>query len=283
MKTKTMRKTIYIVCALVTLLLAGCGKSGKDNKPAFEEQLAGAWQLSELDGAGPENFDLYMELGSDDKFSVYYRVDQAGYQLYTGDYTASATTLSGTYKSGSAWSNSYVPSLDAAKNILTLVSKATPTRTVVFVRISIPSEVKSGATAGDDRTMPAPTSKRVVGEWHLSEWSGIAPGDFDFDAYIALNEDRSFSIYQKVEQLKYQLYTGTYSVTNTILSGVYTSGSNWGSSYTASLDADNRTLTLVSSTGVTETSVYVRESIPSNVRSGVRAMSVRSEVFKPLL
>ena len=59
----------------------------------------------------------------------------------------------------------------------------------------------------DKKDNNTPLAKQLVGEWRLTSWTGQAPQVFD--AYIAF-DGGSFTIYQKIESVKYQKYTGSY-------------------------------------------------------------------------
>ena len=58
----------------------------------------------------------------------------------------------------------------------------------------------------DKKDNNTPLAKQLVGEWRLTSWTGQAPQVFD--AYIAF-DGGSFTIYQKIESVKYQKYTTT--------------------------------------------------------------------------
>lgn len=121
----------------------------------------------------------------------------------------------------------------------------------------------------DDDNGSTPYYSRIEGEWHLSVWNGAAPADFD--AYVAFNTDRSFVIYQKVEKSTWETYTGSYLLDDVTLSGVYSDGTSWGSSYKTAFDEKKKTLTLTSMTETPEVSVYASEAIPASVKDGAKA------------
>ena len=52
------------------------------------------------------------------------------------------------------------------------------------------------SSKGDDAS---PLAKQLVGEWHLVSWNGAAPGVFD--AYVSFASDKTFEIYQQIEQV----------------------------------------------------------------------------------
>ena len=103
------------------------------------------------------------------------------------------------------------------------------------------------SSKGDDAS---PLAKQLVGEWHLVSWNGAAPGVFD--AYVSFASDKTFEIYQQIEQVGYQKYTGSYLIGNKMLSGKYSDNTPWGSSYEVSFDESGNTLTLVSDPSVGE-------------------------------
>ena len=127
----------------------------------------------------------------------------------------------------------------------------------------------------------SPLAKQLVGEWHLVSWNGAAPGVFD--AYVSFASDKTFEIYQQIEQVGYQKYTGSYLIGNKMLSGKYSDNTPWGSSYEVSFDESGNTLTLVSDPSVGEVSVYTRASIPVSVKGGATVMKASSRAAGPLL
>lgn len=99
----------------------------------------------------------------------------------------------------------------------------------------------------------------LPGEWHC------APEDIDAEVYASFKEDGSFDLYQKIGEGRYRHYTGTWTCEGSTLSGVYSDGVAWGSSYTMDFkDNDNMTLTALN--GSEEVMAYTRESVPSEVK-----------------
>ena len=132
-----------------------------------------------------------------------------------------------------------------------------------------------------DKEKVSPLVKQLAGEWQLKTWNGEAPRDFD--AYVSFGADRSFEIYQRIEQVGYQKYSGKYEIRNGMLGGVYSDGKPFGSTYDIAFDESGNTLTLTSATNVTEVSVYERSTIPNSVKEGAAVMkSTRSAVRLPL-
>ena len=127
----------------------------------------------------------------------------------------------------------------------------------------------------------SPLGKQIQGEWRLSSWNGAAPTEFD--AYIALNADRTFVIYQKIETSNYQKFSGSYQLSGNVLSGVYSDKVPWGAKYQVAYDEGTSKMTLTSDSATAEVSVYVKASIPADVKSGsITVNSVRSELKRLL-
>lgn len=104
----------------------------------------------------------------------------------------------------------------------------------------------------------------VVGDWHLASWMSESHPE-DFDVYISFRNDGTFQMYQKVETPAFVMFSGTYSVSGSVISGTYSDGLPWSTSYSFSLSADNSVLTMTSQTQNAEVSVYERSEIPAEV------------------
>ena len=102
-----------------------------------------------------------------------------------------------------------------------------------------------------------------TGEWHLVQWNETTPTDFD--AYVVFNEDRTFVIYQQIEWIDYQIFTGRWTYDGQLLSGIYDDETPWGSDYEVALDETNDMLTLTSQTSVVEVGIYRRTTVPDDI------------------
>lgn len=99
----------------------------------------------------------------------------------------------------------------------------------------------------------------LPGEWHCT------PAELDADIYAAFDENGRFDLYQKLGEGRYRHYTGTWECKGNTLSGNYSDGNAWGSSYTVEFtDQDHMTFTALN--GSKEVMVYTRESVPSEVK-----------------
>lgn len=124
-----------------------------------------------------------------------------------------------------------------------------------------------GGSGGDDGKK---TSAGIAGEWQLvSVATKASVGSETVNVYIDFNEDRTFSLYQMLGTGRYRLHTGTWSLTGSSLTGKYSSGTAWSSSYEVSMDGDDTlVLTSVSAdASLTEVDTYSRTTIPDSVKS----------------
>ena len=97
----------------------------------------------------------------------------------------------------------------------------------------------------------------IVGEWHC------APADMEVDIYVEFKAEGDFALYQQLGEGRYRKYTGSWICEGNILSGTYTDGTPWGSSYQMGFNAD--TMTLTAQNGSNEVMTYLKEAIPAEV------------------
>ena len=135
-------------------------------------------------------------------------------------------------------------------------------------------------SCGNEPDGPAPRPipgdlKGIVDEWALATWSNA---EVTFNVYIDFNEDGTFSMYQQVYSLDYVLYEGTYSLSDDILTGMYSDGQSWACGYKVDITVDNdgaKLMTLFSQEDQSISSVYSNTTIPEEVKA--EAAQTRSE------
>lgn len=112
----------------------------------------------------------------------------------------------------------------------------------------------------------------ITGEWNLVnvQTRSATFGDQTVDVYISFSGDRSFTIYQMIGTGRYRRYSGTWLLSGTALTGQYSDGSHWGSSYEVELSSAGSRLTLTSDSGEVDT--YQKASIPADVAANAVAM-----------
>lgn len=123
-----------------------------------------------------------------------------------------------------------------------------------------------------------PLIKGIVGQWHLKS-SPLINDDTAgrIDVYVEFKADNTFDLYQQdfASPLYYNHYTGTYLITDKVITGKYSDGKSWGAAngYEAVINmAGQLTLTNVDITD--DESVYEKATIPSSVTASTRASVV---------
>lgn len=122
-------------------------------------------------------------------------------------------------------------------------------------------------SATEERLIDKPSSQLADcwGSWKLSTYCGKAA---EFDVYMVLNEDYSFTLYQRNGSYEITKLTGTYTfdATTNIFGGEYTDGVAWATTY-ALEEVDDDTLTWSNTANADEVSVYVKADVPESIKS----------------
>ena len=105
----------------------------------------------------------------------------------------------------------------------------------------------------------------ITGEWNLValETRAASIGDQTVDVYISFASSGTFEMYQMLGTGRYRKYSGTWTLTGSTLTGKYSDGTQWGSSYEVGRRSEDM-LTLSSASG--EIGTYKKSTIPDSVR-----------------
>lgn len=105
----------------------------------------------------------------------------------------------------------------------------------------------------------------IIGDWNIVsiEVKSAAVGSREVDVYLSFDESGAFTVYQKTGGIRYERFTGTWTLKSDVLSGIYADGSRLACDYAVSVS--DGTLTLTSMSEPAEISVYKRASIPDSV------------------
>ncbi len=121
--------------------------------------------------------------------------------------------------------------------------------------------------ANEERLIDKPSSQLADcwGSWKLSTYCGKAA---EFDVYMVLNEDYSFTLYQRNGSYEITKLTGTYTfdATANIFGGEYADGVAWATTY-ALEEVDDNTLSWSNTANADEVSVYVKAEVPDNIKN----------------
>ncbi|MGN1231993.1 MAG: hypothetical protein ACI4UJ_00920 [Candidatus Cryptobacteroides sp.] len=107
------------------------------------------------------------------------------------------------------------------------------------------------------------------GDWQLMDAkfntkSAVIGGE-TVTVYLRLSKDGSFGIWQQLGQGRFNSFTGTWSYSKGVLSGIYSDGTKWGSEYEVTLEENFMTMTALPD-GLDIYS-YSRCTIPESVQS----------------
>lgn len=105
-----------------------------------------------------------------------------------------------------------------------------------------------------------PELDKIVGEWHYTNGE---TGSAVMDVYVVFNADYSFALYQKIGEGAYRKFTGSYTLTNSVLAGTYSNGTAWADSYNVSY-ADGA-LVLTSASNSQSSVKYSKKNVPEEV------------------
>ena len=105
----------------------------------------------------------------------------------------------------------------------------------------------------------------VNGEWSLVrvESRAATVGDQTVVVYLSFESGGNFELFQKLGEGRFRKFTGSWTLSGDQLSGRYTTGESWASSYTVS--STDGELVLMSNSGG-ECDYYVKTTIPPDVR-----------------
>lgn len=108
----------------------------------------------------------------------------------------------------------------------------------------------NGSTGKEDKALD------ITGTWELINieiTKAAQLGSETIDVTITFNSDKTFSLSQILGAGRAQEYSGTWQLTEKTLTGKYSNGKAWGSTYEVSVE--NSTLTMIPEGGA-ETYIY---------------------------
>ena len=141
-----MKKSLYIISAVLLLLLGSCTKEESSSR------IAGQWNLTDLKlttksaEIGSQKVDIYIDSKNDNSYEMYQMLGQGRYRYFKGAYKLEGDILKGNYhepNSVSEWGNSYRIELSGDKLIMTALVESSDVYT--YTKTTIPDEVKSQA------------------------------------------------------------------------------------------------------------------------------------------
>ena len=109
-------------------------------------------------------------------------------------------------------------------------------------------------------------SGKITGTWELVSFAGRAT---EADVFITLDEDNTFTLYQRENALSYTVFVGNYiyDKENHIVTGEYANGKAWNNSYLV-INLNKSTLIWENTNSREEVSEYRRSEAPKVVSRG---------------
>ena len=107
----------------------------------------------------------------------------------------------------------------------------------------------------------------ITGQWELADivdTKSVQIGSEKIEIYIDFKEDNTFSLWQKLGEGRHKKYEGTWTLTETVLTGKYSDGKAWGASYEVS--REEGTLTRSEQKAGMQTYIYNSCTIPSSLK-----------------
>ena len=107
----------------------------------------------------------------------------------------------------------------------------------------------------------------IIGEWNLTDMEltkSVSIGTETIDIYISFAADNTFNLWQFIGAGRYEHFTGTWALTEGLLTGKYSDGAEWGNAYTVSCSDD--ILTMTATVNSSDVYVYTRCTIPENIK-----------------
>ena len=182
-------------------------------------------------------------------------------------------SLSPVELSGNGYSGAYDVTLFEEGATYEIIGRVIVNSTWVFeseaVSIAIPkSNTPTPPITGDANTT------ELAGQWHLTSWRGAEPA---FDVYLSITEDGVVSLFQRIDSRLWETFYSTVGYDGGVITGVYTDGVAWGTSYYVTIDGD--TMTWVDVTDSSDISIYTRCTLPDFTNPDIRVTSSTIERF----
>lgn len=102
------------------------------------------------------------------------------------------------------------------------------------------------------------TFKKMCGTWQLDRWRGSTP---NFEVYMDIQEDGTVTLWQKIESREWDRYDSVATLNNNTISGTYSDGVAWSTSYSVSIEGEAMTWT--STLDSSDISIYTRTALPA--------------------
>lgn len=114
---------------------------------------------------------------------------------------------------------------------------------------------------------PVDKKDMLPGNWELvgmtAASKSVTTGGVEISVYITFGADGSFALYQKLGDGRFRYFEGSWSVSNDKLSGVYSDGTAWGTTY--DFEVSESSLVLTDSKGGDSYTYSKCEQLPADI------------------
>lgn len=100
----------------------------------------------------------------------------------------------------------------------------------------------------------------IAGTWMLTSWRGESPS---FEVYMDIAASGDVTLWQKIESREWSRYDSVAMLDEAVISGTYSDGVAWGSSYGVDIAGD--TMTWTDTVDSTDVSIYTRTELPADL------------------
>lgn len=168
-------------------------------------------------------------------------------------------------KGASQWVSVTSTTADATKGFTVDIAAASLTFDTVY-------EARAWVEVGGDRVYSQRTAEQlyersklqnIIGDWRLDEWHGST--DLQFAIYLSVTADGEFKLWQQLQSIEWQKFSGTITLEGDAVTGVYSDGQTWSASYRVERDGDRMIWT--NTADATDRSVYVPAAIPDYLKA----------------
>ena len=107
----------------------------------------------------------------------------------------------------------------------------------------------------------------ITGQWELADivdTKSVQIGSETVEIYIDFKADNTFALWQKLGEGRHRKHEGTWTLTESVLTGKYSDGKAWGASYEVSIE--DGTLVMSEQKAGMQTYIYHSCTIPSSLK-----------------
>ncbi len=107
----------------------------------------------------------------------------------------------------------------------------------------------------------------ITGQWELADivdTKSVQIGSETVEIYIDFKADNTFELWQKLGEGRHRKHEGTWTLTESVLTGKYSDGKAWGASYEVSIE--DGTLVMSEQKAGMQTYIYHSCTIPSSLK-----------------